>query len=85
VGIQTSIDGGELLEDEVHLGGVGHKIVVRVGHGGDAHVVALVPICCEMRCTHKIVPVLNPPVGGPRSKPDLFFLLVSTNTLPLLI
>jgi hypothetical protein len=55
VGIQMGIDGNELLEDEVHLGGVGHKIAVRVGHGGDAHIVALVPICCELRCTRKIV------------------------------
>jgi hypothetical protein len=48
VGIQTGIDGGELREDEVHLGGVGHKIVVSAGHGGDARVVAPVPICCEL-------------------------------------
>jgi hypothetical protein len=64
VGIQTGIDGSKLLEDEVHLGGVGHKIVVRAGHGGDARVVALIPICCELRCTRKIVPVLSPPVGA---------------------
>jgi hypothetical protein len=48
VGIQTSINGDELLEDEVHLGGVGHMIVVRAGHGGDARVVAPIPICCEL-------------------------------------
>jgi hypothetical protein len=74
MGIKTGIDGGELLEDEVHLGGVGHKIVMRAGHGGDARVVASVPNCCELRCTRKIVPVLSPPVGGPRSKLDLYLL-----------
>jgi hypothetical protein len=55
------------------------------GHSGKLGKFFFAIYCCELRCTRKIVLVLSPPIGDPKSKPDLFFLLIPTNTLPLLI